>query len=87
MPRGEVVSTVPAMATAIQNRQPVRGAFVSVAEHAARGKAARRSVPRSSHAEFEPRGDRPDPIELLERQAQTRGLPFAPNRGRDVRRG
>ena len=45
---------------------------MTVAERLARGKAARREVPRSSHAVFEPSPRRSDPIELLERQAQAR---------------
>ncbi len=46
----------------------------------ARGKAARAEVPRSSHAVFEPAADRPDPIELLERQAATRVPELVPIR-------
>jgi uncharacterized protein (DUF2252 family) len=42
------------------------------AERAARGKMARAEVPRTSHAQFEPAKDRPDPIALLEEQAKTR---------------
>jgi uncharacterized protein (DUF2252 family) len=42
------------------------------AERAARGKAARAEVPRDSHAAFDPRADRPDPIALLEEQSATR---------------
>ena len=42
------------------------------AERAARGKAARAEVPRESHAVFDPRPDRPDPIGLLEQQARSR---------------
>jgi uncharacterized protein (DUF2252 family) len=42
------------------------------AERAGRGKAARAEVPRSSHGEWEPPPHRPDPVELLEEQAQTR---------------
>jgi uncharacterized protein (DUF2252 family) len=45
---------------------------LSVSERVARGKAARREVPRSSHAAFEPVTHRLDPVELLERQADTR---------------
>ena len=45
---------------------------LSVSERVARGKAARREVPRSSHAAFEPAAHRLDPVELLERQADTR---------------
>ncbi|MDX6603040.1 MAG: hypothetical protein QOF13_2242 [Solirubrobacterales bacterium] len=42
------------------------------AERAAAGKAARESAPRSSHAEWAPATDRPDPVELLEGQAASR---------------
>jgi uncharacterized protein (DUF2252 family) len=52
----------------------------SVAERVARGKAARAEVPRSSHATFEPSPTRADPIELLERQAQTRVPELVPIR-------
>jgi len=45
---------------------------MSPAERAARGKAARAVVPRTSHAVFEPAPDRPDPVALLEEQAVTR---------------
>src|SRR4051794_6123425 len=47
-------------------------AHLSVAERVARGRAARKEVPRSRHAQFEPAADRADPVELLEVQAQTR---------------
>jgi uncharacterized protein (DUF2252 family) len=43
-----------------------------VAERAKRGKAARSAVPRASHAVYDPAADRPDPVDLLERQAATR---------------
>jgi uncharacterized protein (DUF2252 family) len=46
--------------------------YLTVPERVARGKAARAEVPRSSHAVFDPSSTRPDPIELLERQAETR---------------
>ncbi len=45
---------------------------LSVAERVALGKAARKEVPRSSHAAYEPPARRPDPVKLLERQAKTR---------------
>jgi uncharacterized protein (DUF2252 family) len=41
-------------------------------ERAAAGKAARSDAPRSSHAEWAPAADRPDPVELLEGQAASR---------------
>ena len=49
-------------------------------ERAARGKAARAEVPRSSHSEWEPLPHRPDPVELLEEQAQTRVPELVPIR-------
>ena len=47
-------------------------AHLTVAERAARGRAARSEVPRSSHAGFEVLPGRRDPIEVLETQAATR---------------
>src|SRR5881394_1957990 len=41
-------------------------------ERAAAGKAARDVAPRSSHGEWAPAADRPDPVELLEHQAGSR---------------
>src|SRR4051812_38818094 len=37
-----------------------------------RGRAARRAVPRGSHAGWAPAPDRPDPVDLLEKQAEGR---------------
>ncbi|HEV2242355.1 MAG TPA: DUF2252 domain-containing protein [Streptosporangiaceae bacterium] len=42
------------------------------AERSVRGKAARAEVPLESHARFDPPPDRPDPIALLEEQAESR---------------
>ena len=53
---------------------------LSPAERAARGKAARSEVPRSSHAGFDPAPGRPDPIALLEEQAKTRVPELVPVR-------
>jgi uncharacterized protein (DUF2252 family) len=52
----------------------------TVAERAARGKAARRAVPRESHAVFDPPSDRTDPIALLDEQAKTRVPELVPIR-------
>jgi uncharacterized protein (DUF2252 family) len=41
-------------------------------ERAERGRAARSETPRSSHAEWTPAKNRPDPVALLEQQAATR---------------
>src|SRR5829696_10278642 len=49
-------------------------------ERAARGKAARRELPRSAHANWEPLGHRPDPVALLEEQAETRLPELVPTR-------
>src|SRR5438270_10836084 len=50
------------------------------AERAARGKAARAEVPRTSHAVFDPPSDRADPIALLEEQARSRVPELVPVR-------
>jgi uncharacterized protein (DUF2252 family) len=53
--------------------------WVDPEERAAAGKAARRRVPRSSHAAFEPAPDR-DPIAILEAQEQDRLTELVPLR-------
>ena len=53
---------------------------LTVAERIERGKAARASTPRGGHAVFEPAGDRADPVELLERQAESRVPELVPIR-------
>jgi uncharacterized protein (DUF2252 family) len=53
---------------------------LSVGERVARGRAARAEVPRSSHGSFEPAPHRPDPIGVLEQQAQTRVPELVPIR-------
>ncbi len=63
-----------------RDRIPHMVAHLSVSERVARGKAARSEVPRSSHAAFEPSPTRTDPVELLERQAQTRVPELVPIR-------
>src|SRR5215470_11360782 len=55
-------------------------AYLLPYEREAHGKAARGAVPRRSHAEWEPAAGRPDPIELLERQAETRVPELVPIR-------
>jgi uncharacterized protein (DUF2252 family) len=55
-------------------------ARLTPAERAARGKAARAEVPRSSHAAFDPPPDRPDPIALLEEQGRSRVPELVPVR-------
>ncbi|HEY4417891.1 MAG TPA: DUF2252 domain-containing protein [Pseudonocardia sp.] len=45
-----------------------------------RGRSARRTVPRAGQAEFTPAPDRPDPLRLLEKQAQQRVQELLPIR-------
>jgi uncharacterized protein (DUF2252 family) len=47
-------------------------ALLSPEERVARGKAARNKVPRARHGTWEPAANRPDPIALLEEQAEGR---------------
>jgi uncharacterized protein (DUF2252 family) len=65
---------------ATDGQQPHRVTHLTVAERVARGKAARQEVPRSLHAHFEPSEVRADPVELLERQAETRVPELVPIR-------
>ena len=53
---------------------------LTVGERVARGKAARREVPRASHAHFAVGTYRPDPVALLESQAATRVPSLVPIR-------
>ncbi|MFN8129740.1 MAG: DUF2252 family protein, partial [Candidatus Nanopelagicales bacterium] len=53
--------------------------MLTPAERAARGKTARKLVPRSSHAQFTPAADR-DPVTLLESQAASRLAELVPIR-------
>jgi uncharacterized protein (DUF2252 family) len=57
-----------------------RIAHLSVDERRARGKAARSQVGPSGHAGWEPAGDRPDPVALLEEQNATRDPDLVPVR-------
>ena len=52
---------------------------LTVEERVARGEAARREVPRSSHAGFTPGTIRPDPVALLESQAGDAGAGAGPH--------
>ena len=52
----------------------------TVDERAARGRAARADVRRRVHAEWEPPPHRPDPVDLLEEQAQSRVPELVPIR-------
>ena len=55
-------------------------AHLSVQERVARGEAARSHVPRRSHSRWEPPADRPDPVSLLEQQADSRVPELVPIR-------
>lgn len=55
-------------------------AHLTVAERAERGKAARARTPRSAHANFDPPGDRSDPVTMLEEQSRTRVPELVPIR-------
>jgi uncharacterized protein (DUF2252 family) len=55
-------------------------AHFTLDERAARGKAARAEVPRTSHAEWEPAPSRSDPVDLLEQQSQSRVEELVPIR-------
>ena len=61
-------------------KSPPVDAAASADERAAAGKAAREHVSRSSHREWEPAGDRRDPVEVLEGQATTRVPELVPIR-------
>ncbi|MEU6918112.1 DUF2252 domain-containing protein [Streptomyces olindensis] len=54
--------------------------FLSPAERAAEGRAARRRSPRSSHGRFEAEPGRFDPVEVVERQSATRLQELVPVR-------
>jgi hypothetical protein len=54
--------------------------YVPPADRAAKGKSLRTETPRSSHAGWEPRPDRPDPVALLGEQAADRVPELVPIR-------
>jgi len=79
------------MATDVESTRATRGTrtresaqptvpHLTIAERAARGKAARSEVPRSSHAVFAPPAHRADPVALLESQAESRVPELVPIR-------
>jgi uncharacterized protein (DUF2252 family) len=59
-------------------RGPVE--HLTLAERAVNGRAARADVPRSVHATWEPSPDRPDPVDLLEEQGESRVTELVPIR-------
>ena len=78
--RGTAKNGAPASRRRAAAKTPAVAVHMTVAERVARGKAARAEVPRSRHASFEPSPNRPDPLELLERQAATRVPELVPIR-------
>jgi uncharacterized protein (DUF2252 family) len=68
------------MATTSKPTTGSKVTHLTVAERTERGKAARATCPRSTHAAFAPPADRADPIDLLNAQAQTRVPELVPIR-------
>jgi uncharacterized protein (DUF2252 family) len=68
------------LATTPTTLAPISAAGSSPDERAATGKAARREVPRSSHAGWAAAGGRADPVHVLEEQAKTRVPELVPIR-------
>jgi uncharacterized protein (DUF2252 family) len=64
----------------MSDRQSMDPAPTDFAARAEWGRAARRRVPRSAHAAWEPPADRTDPVSLLEEQATTRVPELVPIR-------
>jgi uncharacterized protein (DUF2252 family) len=63
-----------------QVARPRAVVHLTVTERTERGRAARRAAPRARHAEFAADIDRPDPIALLEAQAESRVPELVPIR-------
>ena len=63
-----------------ETTKAVPRAPLSAQERAARGKAARATAPRASHADFEPASGRMDPVALLEGQSAARVPELVPIR-------
>ena len=76
---GTVVE-VPAETTVAPKPTPTKVEHFTPAERAARGKATRAEVSRSSHGHWERSAARPDPIDILEAQAVTREPELVPIR-------
>jgi uncharacterized protein (DUF2252 family) len=76
---GNEESAVPPASQSVLARAG-RNAHLSVGERIARGKKARVESPRSSHGRWQPAPDRPDPIALLEEQAEARVPELVPIR-------
>jgi uncharacterized protein (DUF2252 family) len=61
-------------------KTPARNVHRTTEERAAKGKQARRAVPRSAHGSWEPPTDRRDPVAILQEQATTRVAELVPIR-------
>src|SRR6266576_1164495 len=68
------------MMSASSTPLPGKEFVLSVADRRAAGRALRKEMPRSSHAEWSPVADRPDPISLLEEQNVSRQAQLVPIR-------
>src|SRR5437763_3572305 len=68
------------MMSALSNLLPGKEIVRTVADRRAAGRSLRKEVPRSSHAEWSPASDRPDPISLLEEQNLSRQAQLVPIR-------
>ena len=68
------------MTTTAVPEPPKAPKHLTPAERAERGRAARKSVPRTSHAEWAPTATRPDPVTLLQSQEETRVTELVPLR-------
>ncbi len=77
MTRPPAIEDDPNVAATAEQAAPSLG---SVEDRAQRGRQARADVPRSAHGEWAPAPDRPDPIDLLEQQAETRVPELVPIR-------
>jgi hypothetical protein len=63
-----------------ETSQEAADLHLSMEDRAASGRAARALVPRSSHGEWQPAANRPDPVKLLEEQAADRVPELVPLR-------
>ena len=68
------------MATVTADTPRVTAQGATVADRAALGKAARAEVPRSSHGDWAPAADRPDPLAVIEAEDADRVPELVPLR-------
>ncbi|MGA4544051.1 DUF2252 domain-containing protein [Uniformispora flossi] len=61
-------------------KSPKTGPWLSPRKRAERGRAARKAAPRASHAVFEPGPDRFDPVDVIEKQSDSRVPELVPIR-------